>query len=280
MAKKDPAFLFYDGDAAIDVSHMNRLERGAYFDLIQAQRKFGGYTVEQARKILGKDFVDVWPALELILSKTEEGVYYIEWIKLSMEDRKVYKEKQRKRIQDYWDGVKKQEAGQSQENDSDSIPRNNHGITTDIPLVNEDEDVIIDNNKDLSNKGGVGEKVKTWRDDFSIYKSELDAVYNTLIVDQKFIKEREEFNPNLDIVLSLKKAYTDFWSTEKGWKFKKKKRSKNIDWRSTLKNAIEIHRVFKPTQRQTNDRGRASVDDYKELLITDETQVEEYHGEE
>lgn len=280
MAKKDPAFLFYDGDAAIDVSHMNRLERGAYFDLIQAQRKFGGYTVEQARKILGKDFVDVWPALELILSKTEEGVYYIEWIKLSMEDRKVYKEKQRKRIQDYWDGVKKQEAGQSQENDSDSIPRNNHGITTDIPLVNEDEDVIIDNNKDLSNKGGVGGKVKTWRDDFSIYKSELDVVYNTLIVDQKFIKEREEFNPNLDIVLSLKKAYTDFWSTEKGWKYKKKQKSKNNDWKSTLTNAIEINRVCKTRPRQTYDRGRASVDDYKELLITDETQVEEYHGEE
>lgn len=280
MAKKDPAFLFYDGDAAIDVSHMNRLERGAYFDLIQAQRKFGGYTVEQARKILGKDFVDVWPALELILSKTDEGVYYIEWIKLSMEDRKVYKEKQRKRIQDYWDGVKKQEVGQSQENDSDSIPRNNHGITTDIPLVNEDEDVIIDNNKDLSNKGGVGEKVKTWRDDFSIYKSELDVVYNALIVDQKFINEREEFNPNLDIVLSLKKAYTDFWSTEKGWKYKKKQKSKNNDWKSTLTNAIEINRVYKTRPRQTYDRGRASVDDYKELLITDKTQVEEYHGEE
>jgi hypothetical protein len=279
MAKKDPAFLFYDGDAAIDVSHMNRLERGAYFDLIQAQRKFGGYTVEQARKILGKDFVDVWPALELILSKTEEDVYYIEWIKLSMEDRKVYKEKQRKRIQDYWDGVKKQEAGQSQENDSDFIPRNNHGITTDIPLVNEDEDVIIDNNKDLSNKGGVGEKVKTWRDDFSIYKSELDVVYNALIVDQKFIKEREEFNPNLDIVLSLKKAYTDFWSKEKGWKYKKRQRTKDIDWTATLTNAIELNKVYKPRQRQSYGTDKASVDELESLIITDKKQTVEEYGD-
>lgn len=137
---KDPAFLFYDGDAARDVSHMNRLERGAYFDLVQAQRKFGGYTTEQVRKILGKDFDEVWPAIELILTKDEEGKYFIEWVKNSIENRKEHAEKQRKRIQDYWD--KKKLEGK----DSD-IPRNNDGITTDIPLENENENENIILNK-------------------------------------------------------------------------------------------------------------------------------------
>lgn len=138
---KDPAFLFYDGDAARDVSHMNRLERGAYFDLIQAQRKFGGYTMEQARKILGKDFEEVWPALELILTMDENSKYFIEWVRTSMVKRIEHAEKQRKRIQDYWDEKKKED-----------IPRNNHGITTDIPLVNENENEIVNNKKKRSKK--------------------------------------------------------------------------------------------------------------------------------
>jgi hypothetical protein len=125
---KDPAFLFYDGDAARDVSHMNRLERGCYFDLIQAQRKFHGITIEQARKILGKDFETCWSALELILFK-DGDLYYIEWVSESMEQRKKHAEQQRKRIQDYWD-KKKQKP---------KIPRNNHGKSMDLPLVNEDE---------------------------------------------------------------------------------------------------------------------------------------------
>jgi hypothetical protein len=103
---KDPAFLFYDGDAARDVSHMNRIERGCYFDLIQAQRKFGGYTVEQARKILGKDFKKCWPAIEMILTMKDDGKYHIEWLSESTQKRKEHAEKQRKRIQDYWDKKK------------------------------------------------------------------------------------------------------------------------------------------------------------------------------
>lgn len=136
---KDPAFLFYDGDAARDVSHMTRLERGAYFDLIQAQRKFGGYTVEQARKILGKDFEDVWPSLELILCKDDDGRYFIEWVSESIKNRKEHAEKQRARIQDYWDKKKK--------NYTTVIPRNNDGITAVIPLESEIESEIENESK-------------------------------------------------------------------------------------------------------------------------------------
>ena len=143
---KDPAFLFYDGDAARDVSHMNRLERGCYFDLIQAQRKFGGYTVEQARKILGKDFDSCWGALELILS-VEDGIYFIEWVRISILQRKEHAELQRKRIQDYWDKKKKDEEN-----------RNIQGNTAVLPLENEDENEIEDL-KDIE-KRGAGERRK------------------------------------------------------------------------------------------------------------------------
>lgn len=86
---KDPAFLFYPGDAAEDVSHMNRLERGAYFDFVQAQKKFGPLTITMVRKILGKDFDLVWDALKMCLTY-EKDMYFIHWLQDSIEKRKKY----------------------------------------------------------------------------------------------------------------------------------------------------------------------------------------------
>lgn len=88
---KDPAFLFYDGDAARDVSHMNRLERGAYFDVMQAQRKFGRMTLDIIRKVLGKDFETVWESLKICLSY-DNHMYFIEWVENSTNKRKAYSE--------------------------------------------------------------------------------------------------------------------------------------------------------------------------------------------
>jgi hypothetical protein len=156
---KDPAFLFYDGDAARDVSHMNRLERGAYFDIIQAQRKFHGITVDQIRKILGKDFEQCWAALEMVLSVDENGKYFIEWIRESELKRSAHAELNRKRIQSYWD----------KKNGKSVIPRNNHGntegLTKSEPLVNEieNENAIENENR----KRIVKEKPKIQPPDIS-----------------------------------------------------------------------------------------------------------------
>lgn len=92
---KDPAFLFYDGDAARDVSHLNRLERGCYFDIIQAQRKFGRLTEEVIKKVLGKDFGSCWGALKICLS-CDEDMYYISWLEEAVNQRKAYSESRRK----------------------------------------------------------------------------------------------------------------------------------------------------------------------------------------
>lgn len=90
MAKEDFCFTYYDGDAARDMSHMNRIERGAYHDIIISQRKFGHLTLDQCRKILSKDFDACWPSIELILNVDEDGKYYIEWLHNSITEREAY----------------------------------------------------------------------------------------------------------------------------------------------------------------------------------------------
>jgi hypothetical protein len=129
---KDPAFLFYPADASEDTQFMNRLERGAYFDLVKSQRLFHGFTVVQLRKILGKDFEEVWPSIELVLKK-EGDEYYVGWVRESIVKREEYSLKQSNRVS----------------------KRYNHGKTVDVPKIvneigNEIEDVIeVKNGKDF-----------------------------------------------------------------------------------------------------------------------------------
>ena len=84
MAKEDFCFTYYDGDAARDMAHMNRLERGAYQDITLSQRKFGHMKLSLIKKTLGNDFDTVWESLEIILKQDEEEKFYIEWLDTSI----------------------------------------------------------------------------------------------------------------------------------------------------------------------------------------------------
>jgi hypothetical protein len=89
MSRNDPAFLFYPGDASEDTQHMNRLERGAYFDILKAQKRFSKFSFEQIKKILGNDFDTVWPTLKMCLTY-EEDMFFISWVHNSIEKRREY----------------------------------------------------------------------------------------------------------------------------------------------------------------------------------------------
>lgn len=102
MAKEDFCFTYYDGDAARDKAHMNRLERGAYDDLISAQRKFGHLSKPLIEKILSGDFEKCWGALEIILKKDDEGKFFIEWLEKSLFKRKYHSQKQKERVEKRW----------------------------------------------------------------------------------------------------------------------------------------------------------------------------------
>jgi hypothetical protein len=273
---KDPAFLFYDGDAARDVSHMNRLERGAYFDLIQSQRKFGGYTVEQARKILGKDFDEVWPALELILTKDENGKFYIEWIQDSIEERKVFAEKQRKKIQDYWDNKKKEEEEkeikkQQKRNKSKDEPRNNHGITVDIPLEEEDEDENEDEEEDEEveenkRKEGVGEKQKSnleLKNDFDDFRVKYPGNKRGLDPEfENFVRRNSKWR-DLIPILSVKLDYQIKARQEKAQKGGFIPEWKNLQTWINQKCWTEEITI---TNTGTNSRETKSILTYDEIL--------------
>lgn len=97
MAKADFCFNFYDGDATRDMAHMNRLERGAYTDVIIQQRQRGHLSIDDLKKFLSKDFDAVWAALEWVMKKDAEGKYFIEWLETSEARAKTHSKLQKGR---------------------------------------------------------------------------------------------------------------------------------------------------------------------------------------
>ena len=95
--------------------------------------------------------------------------------------------------------------------------------------------------------GESAEAAKNWRDDFEVYKSELKEAFYKILSDKGFIENRQKYHPNLDIRMSLQKAYEDYWCTEAGWKKKKSSRTKEIDWPATFRKALDQpqNRVYK-----------------------------------
>lgn len=78
----------------------------------------------------------------------------------------------------------------------------------------------------------------SWKKDFEIYKQELRDAYLEIINDKNWMQERETYYPKADIKLSIDKALKDFWATEAGWENKKRKKTKDINWKNTFNNIL------------------------------------------
>lgn len=147
MAKEDFCFTYYDGDAARDKAHMTRLERGAYDDIISAQRKRGHLSLDDIKRVLSKDFNECWPSLEWILKKDAEEKYFIEWVDKSIVKMRANSKKQKEKVDKRW------------KKDTEPIPRYNHSTETVVPFYeyeNGNEDGIENEFKE----GGTGETLE------------------------------------------------------------------------------------------------------------------------
>lgn len=112
---------------------------------------------------------------------------------------------------------------------------------------------------------GETEYVPSWRDSLELYLAMCRDEYSKLLKDSSFIAQQEKYHPNVNIRLSLEKALNNFWATEAGWLHKKKSKAKEINWRLTFTNAIDMNRVFNPnlnrpkTQAELNGGGTGKV---------------------
>jgi hypothetical protein len=70
--------------------------------------------------------------------------------------------------------------------------------------------------------------------------------------NEKLMAEQSRLNPNVNVPLSIEKGFTNFWGTEAGWKHKRKSKSVEIDWRTTIVNSISLNKVYFTKQELAN----------------------------
>jgi hypothetical protein len=148
MAKEDFCFTYYDGDAAKDVAHMNRLERGCYLDILHAQRKRGRLSLPDIKKVLGKDYETCWEAIEWVLKKDEAQQYYLQWLEDSIIKSKAHAKKQKENV-----AKRYQTATKPLPKEDLVLPK------SDLVTPLEDGDGNKDEAEDVFQEGGTGEGI-------------------------------------------------------------------------------------------------------------------------
>lgn len=182
MAKSDFCFTYYDGDATREMAHMNRLERGAYTDVIIQLRQRGRLTIDDLKKFLSKDFDSVWPALEWILKKDEKG-FFIEWLENSIQRAATFSKIQSER--------KSGSSKQQPKTDSDKPNRNQKGIPVN-PLGDGDEygDGIGIKQESGNENFLVPEMCKVWYASFAAYTSDKESDFEGMGKVLQFISRQ------------------------------------------------------------------------------------------
>lgn len=252
MAKEDFCFTYYDGDAARDMSHMTRLERGCYTDFIISQRKFGRLTMAQIKRVLSKDFDECWPSVELVLIKDQEDKYYIQWLEDSVEKMRRQSKKQSENVSKRY-------------NKDDSIPKEDSVLPkTDLetPLENGDGDVI-GNETEFENKNDLGKSenpfvvqqmFETFKKINPKYLGNRKLDYKPLLKIHDFLAEQGNSPPDSEIL--------EVWETIAGVvsqdNFYKQKTL------STIANCIqEITLIALHGKQSTSKNGRKPLDEDK-----------------
>lgn len=203
---------------------------GAYWCIVEMLYEEGGYLPLSEYERITFELRSTNDTIKYLINDSElfknDGIKF--WSETAIDRLKLRSEKSdkaRKSIESRWNKI------------------NN----TNVIRTNEERNTIkVKESKENINKIKA-DNISNWKNDFEFYKSELRKVYKELISDVNFISDQEKFNPNVDIKLSIEKACTNFWATEAGWNYKKKSRIKEIDWKSTLTNAISMNKVYKNT---------------------------------
>jgi len=251
MTKKT-SYFSHDSNARNDEKILAvRMRHGAegygiYFMLLERLRDEADYTSVKDYNMIA---FDLRVSAEKVKSVVEDfGLFaftenskrfysesFLERMKLKDEKAKRRSEAGKKGMKERW---KKKSYNNVINSDNNVITNGENSITSKVKESKESKYPPI------SPSGGSDEK-KSWKNDFEVYKAELRTAYKKIVNDVEFIKTQEKFHPNVDIKLSLEKACINFWATEAGWMHKKKKRTKEINWKTTLTNAIDLNKVYK-----------------------------------
>jgi hypothetical protein len=234
---KDPAFLFYPNDYLGGTMGFDFEMHGMYLVMMIFQFNNGPFTYEKAQSICKNQF----DSIKHKFCTSQDGLYYNDRLKQEVDKRKAYSESRR-------ENVKKRYDKPTYVEDVNNIC-STYGLHMENENRNINKDVFIGSKEEDCK----GKQKPEWKENVSTFEKyqewELEQ-YTKITNDRNWIESRKEYHPNLDILLTLKKAHVDFWSTKAGWKNIKSRKGSEVDWSATWVNALtmDCNRVWKPKQ--------------------------------
>jgi hypothetical protein len=223
---KDPAFLFYPNDYLGGTMGFSVEQHGLYILALIFQFNNGHFSEEQINGVLNNQFNIIKHKF-----KTDGKLYWNERLDIEKKKRAEYCESRRVLIDKRWSKNNKPLSGKR----LDTIHTYQQNVVhTDIRMEDEDEDEN-ENEKEDKNK----EKT-LWKTSFAEYEKQAGEAFDRIVSNSTWILERKKYHPNLDIRLSIEKAFNDFWGQEAGWIHKKKGKSDTINWEATFNNALTL----------------------------------------
>jgi len=106
-----------------------------------------------------------------------------------------------------------------------------------------DNTEVTTNNNDNND---IDKSISTWRSDFKVYLENCRAAFNYYYNDDDFLNTYKRLNPNVNVKVTMDRAYTNYWGTKDGWENKKKTKTEKINWRLNIGKSISMpmNRVY------------------------------------
>lgn len=137
------------------------------------------------------------------------------------------------------------------ENGEDTI------LNNELNIYNENN-----NNNEIKDYSRTVKKVPEWKTDFDYYLSLIDAAINKLMADVEHKSKFEHWYVNVDYERTLMKT-ADWWRSEDGWAYAKRKRASSIDMNMTLKRNMDRNRIYKPVSFENKVKNKVADVDAK-----------------
>ncbi|HEY3389071.1 MAG TPA: hypothetical protein VGK38_05830, partial [Prolixibacteraceae bacterium] len=135
------------------------------------------------------------------------------------------------------------------------IEQQKNAVSLLISIVNYDEYQNKDSKKLLKSTAEVQQKdtnnniidksiIKApWKSSYEVYKKECGEAFKILSKDEPLRAKIKMLYPDIDFDKSLMNAFLSHWGTEEGWEGKRKSKSDNINWKTTVLKTIKYNAI-------------------------------------
>lgn len=220
---------------------------GAYIAALTEQYQHGHFSDEWALSVFGQ----LWSKINHKFAKDDQGKWFNNRMEEIANHRDSISDKRKQASFSRW----------SKKNDANAMQMNskcNANLITSSSsnsCITDLEEGEVQGEEETVHAAPAAPEPPSWRTDYQIYLKEAEAAFDELESDLDWLEEMRHFHPGVYVRRTLQRMWTQYWGTEEGWRQKKSKRTKEINWKSTVQKTFSLSAVRIP-RGEPDDEGK------------------------